>query len=271
YTNLQNASDANGRDFLEWYLDQAKAAEAGGGKLIDYLDLHWYPEAKGGNTRITGTETDAAVVTAREQAPRSLWDATYDEDSWIHDSLNGPITLVPRMLKKIADHDPGTKLSFTEWNYGGGGHISGAIASADVLGVFGREGVSLACLWELNSDESFSYAALRAYRNFDGQGGQFGDTSILATTSDVTDVSVYASTQSTAADGVRLVAINKATTGKSVSIKLWHGSTFSHFNVYQLAGTSAAFSKQSDQPSVAKNAWKLTLPAQSVSVLVPVQ
>ena len=115
------------------------AAETTAGKrLIDGLDLHWYPEATGGGTRITDDGTSAAEVAAREQAPRSLWDSTYTETSWIaQDSTDGPIDLIPREQAKIAAHYPGTALSFTEWNYGGGTDISGAIATADVLGIFG--------------------------------------------------------------------------------------------------------------------------------------
>jgi hypothetical protein len=270
YVNLQNASDANGRDFIEWYLDQAKAAEAkGGGRLIDYLDLHWYPEAQGGTTRITDASTAPEVVSAREQAPRSLWDSSYNEKSWIHDSLNGPIDLVHRILGKIAAHYPGTGLAFTEWNYGGGNHISGAIASADVLGIFGRERVSLATHWALSDMEAFTYAAFRVYRNFDGQGGKFGDTSVRATSSDVANLSAYASLQASAPDQVVVIAINKATTAKSVGLRLSHPTLYSKLHVYELSGSTSELSKQADQASTAKNAWRINLPAQSVNVLVP--
>jgi hypothetical protein len=272
YTSLQSASDAMGRDFIEWYLDQAKAAEASAGKrLIDYLDLHWYPEAQGGGQRIINQTNDAAVVTAREQAPRSLWDMDYKEDSWIvKDGLQGEaIHLVPRILAKIDAHYPGTKLSFTEWNYGGGDHISGAIAVADVLGIFGREGVSLATYWALHDDESFAYAGMRAYRNYDGNGAAFGDVGLDASTSDVENVTVYASLASKSTDDVVVIAINKATADKTVALTLAHPTTFASLHVYRIAGTSAELAKQSDQMSAATNAWKLTLPAQSVNVLVP--
>lgn len=270
YVNLQQASDANGRDFINWYLDQAKAAEQAEGKrLIDYLDLHWYPEARGSNVRIIDANNSAAVVTAREQAPRSLWDASYRETSWISDTIQGPINLLTRLKKQIDDHYPGTKLAFTEWNYGGGNHISGAIAAADVLGVFGREGVALATYWALAQDERFPYAGLRAFRNYDGAGAAFGDVSLSASTSDVASVTVYASLYSGAVNNVVLVAINKATTDKSAGLKLAHPATYTKLSVYRLAGSSPELVKQADQTSSATNAWKLTLPAQSVNVLVP--
>src|SRR5206468_1137039 len=110
-------------DFLDYYLDHMKAADgAAGRRLIDYLDLHWYPEAKGNNIRITNGPPDDVtdpVVAARLQAPRSLWDAGYVESSWITSCCNlGPIDLLPRLRDKIAAHYPGTKLAFTEYNYG---------------------------------------------------------------------------------------------------------------------------------------------------------
>ena len=103
YINLQSAPDGMNRNFIEWYLDQAKAdAMQRGKRLIDYLDLHWYPEAQGGGTRVTESSNAAAVVTAREQAPRSLWDDTYKEQSWIaNDVVQGPIKLLPWLQQKI--------------------------------------------------------------------------------------------------------------------------------------------------------------------------
>jgi hypothetical protein len=267
YLSLQNASDANGRDFLDWYLDQAAAAEAaGGGRLIDYLDLHWYPEARGGGTRVTEASTAPAVVEAREQAPRSLWDKTYTEQSWIHDNLKGPIDLIHRMLAKIEAHYPGTRLAFTEWNYGGGGHISGAIACADVLGSFGRDGVALATYWPLTANETFAYAAFRAFRNYDGAGATFGKLSVHASSSDIVNVTGYASLRGKSGEVV-VVLINKASTAKSVGLRVAHDTLFKTAAIYELSGAKAELMPKPEQASVANNAWRLLLPAQTVSVV----
>jgi hypothetical protein len=270
YVNLQGASDAaaNG-DFVEYYLDQMKAGEtAAGHRLVDGLDLHWYPEATGGGQRIVGGDNSAPVAAAREQAPRSLWDTTYTETSWItQDSTMGPINLIPRMLDKITKHYPGTMLSFSEWNYGGGNDISGAIASADVLGIFGRDGVSMATMWP-GGDESFTYAAFKIYRNYDGAGKAFGDTSISATTSDVPNSSVYASLDSSNTSRVVLVVINKALAAKVAGIRVNHPTVFSKANVYTLtAGGGSNVVAGTAISSVAVNAFSYKMPAQSVSVL----
>jgi Glycoside hydrolase family 44 len=271
YLSLQNAPDASGKgEFIDYYLGKMKAAGAAAGKrLVDYLDLHWYPEAQGGGVRIVGADTTAAVVAARVQAPRSLWDTTYSETSWIVDTLGQPIRLIPRMRDKIAAGYPGTLLAVSEWNYGGGQHISGAVAAADVLGVFGREGVALASYWPLNGNESFANAAFRAYRNFDGAGSAFGDTSIYASTSDVATATVYASVDAASSSRVVVVAINKSTASKTAGIKIAHPSTFGRLKVYTLTSAGAQLAAGTDVKAAAANAFRYTMPAMSVSVLVP--
>jgi hypothetical protein len=271
YVSLQNAPDAAGKgDFIEYYLDQMKAAEATAGhRVVDYLDLHWYPEATGGGKRIIGTDTTAASVEARVQAPRSLWDTTYSETSWIvNDVLKEPIHLISRVNDEIAAHYPGTGLAITEWNYGGGQDISGAVAVADVLGIFGRYGVGIGSYWALGN-ETFANAAFRAYRNFDGAGAAFGDTSIHASSSDVPTATVYASVDSANPGRLVTVLINKATSAKTAAITIAHPSSFASLSVYTLTSAGANVVAGGAVPAVAENAFLYTMPPLSVSVLVP--
>lgn len=270
FVSLQNAPDADDKgDFIEYYLDQMKAAEASAGqRVVDYLDLHWYPEATGAGKRIIGTDTSAESVTARVQAPRSLWDATYEETSWIvDDALKEPLHLISRVKDKIAAHYPGTGLALTEWNYGGGQDISGAVAVADVLGILGSYGVDIASYWALGN-ERFANAAFRAYRNFDGANAAFGDTSIHAASSDVPTATVYASIDSGNPGRVVTVLINKAASEKTAGITIAHSSSFASLSVYTLTSASANVVAGSAVPAVAQNAFRYTMPALSVSVLV---
>lgn len=270
YVSLQDAPDAGGRNFLEWYLQQARAdEETRGQRLIDYLDLHWYPEARGGGTRVTESGSDEALVEARLQAPRSLWDRNYVEDSWIADALNGPIHLLSWVQEKIDAHYPGTKLAITEWNYGGGNHISGALAVADVLGIFGREGVHLAAYWPLSETEPFALSGFRVFRNYDGQGGRFGDTSIEATTSNVDAVTVYASIDSGAPERTVIVAINKSTQARTAALSIAHPTAFARASVWTVAGGEAELVAGDALSASADNAFLVELPARSASVIVP--
>lgn len=270
YVRLQGAPDNNNRDFLDFYMDQIKSASQTSGKrLIDVLDLHWYPEAKGDGIRITGEETTPGVVAARVQAPRSLWDPTYSEDSWIvTDWLHAPIRLIPLMFEKIAAHYPGTKLGITEYNYGGGGHISGGIAEADVVGIFGREGVYAATLWELAANQTFIYAGMSAFRNYDGAGGVFGDTSLQATTTDIPRTSIYASTFAFGPARVVIVAINKSADTVNGSFAISNYLPIKTIRAYRL--TSAAPSMIPIHPKIARTtrAFLYSMPPMSVTTLV---
>ncbi|HEX6242083.1 MAG TPA: glycoside hydrolase family 44 protein, partial [Polyangiales bacterium] len=267
YVSLQNAPDNGGRNFLDWYLEQARAAEKQEGKrLIDYLDLHWYPEAQGGGQRIVSDLVTPEVVAARVQAPRSLWDRSYDEVSWVRDAHGGPLKLIPWVQEKIKAHYPGTKLSFSEWNYGGGGHISGGVAVADVLGVFGRWGVDAASYW---GTEPFSAAAFRVFRNYDGQGGAFGDISVGTKTTDVASATIYASIDSKDVSRTTLVVINKSPSPKTAGIRLSHSSIYKQAAVYVLAGADPIIQKSASLAPVGTNAFKYDMPPLSVSLIVP--
>ena len=270
FVSLQNAPDANGRDFLEFYLTQMAAAEKQSGKrLLDVLDVHWYPEAQGGGKRIIESGTDPALVAARLAAPRSLWDPNYVEKSWITDSsTKGPIRLLPRLMDKIARCYPGTKLSISEYNYGGGNDISGAIAEADVLGIFGRDGVFCANEWPMSGGEPFIAGALNMYRNYDGKSAAFGDTTVYAQTSDVEGTSIYAAVDSTDKERLVLIAINKRDKSVHVDLAIDHFGTAGPAAVFRLAGNSPkpAPADAINIPSIGNASFDL--PARSVSTIV---
>jgi hypothetical protein len=246
------------------------AEQAAGKRLLDVLDVHWYPEATGGGQRIVDDGVGAAEVDARLQAPRSLWDTTYTETSWITQySTNGPIYLIPRLLQKISAHYPGTKLSISEYNYGAGPDISGGLAEADALGVFGREGLFAASMWEMSGTNSnFIFGGFAMYRNYDGAGATFGDTSVSAVNSAIDQGSVYASVRSAAPADVIVVAINKQATARVAGITVRHTAALAGADVYTLTSASAAPQKGTALTAVATNAFRYTMPARSVTTLV---
>ncbi len=220
FRTFQGAPDANGRDFVDFYLGAMRAASARAGRrLVDVLDIHWYPEAKGGGVRIAWGEDKPGTAEARIQAPRSLWDPTYVEDSWIEETLDHkPIRLLPRLLGQIAKAWPGTKLGITEYNYGGGRNASGLLAQADVLGVFGREGLFAACVFGMGKDDAAQLGGFQAFRDFDGQGGRFGDVGLDVRGTNPAKESVYAARDAKNPKRVTLVAINKTDVVRPFSI-----------------------------------------------------
>src|SRR5260370_37682528 len=101
------------------------------------------------------------------------------------------------MFGKIAAHYAGTKLAITEYNHGGGDHIPGAVADADSLGAMGREGVFAASYWPLLANDSWTFAAFRAFRNYDAQGSNYPSTAVRASSGDIAHVASYAGLDST--------------------------------------------------------------------------
>jgi hypothetical protein len=269
FVRLQNAPDARNRDFQEFYLQQlAEAEKTHGKRLLDVLDVHWYPEARGGGVRITQENSSPAVAAARLQAPRSLWDPDYKEDSWItKDVLHEPIRLLPRLREKIARHYKGTLLAVTEYHYGGVKDISGGIAEADVLGIFGREGVFAANEWPMARQEPFVAGGLRMYRDFDGRGGTFGDTAVSASTDSAADSSVYASLDSANPKRMVLVAINKTDHALTAQFRLDHGRTYTKADIYQLTSASADPQAAGSLALADPARFDYTMPALSVSTI----
>jgi hypothetical protein len=265
------APDAAGRDFIDFYLDAMKTAEGTAGpRLIDVLDLHWYPEATGDGQRVIDDGVTPGEVDARLQAPRSLWDPSYTETSWIaQTSTLGPIALVPRMVQKIAAHYPGTRLSFSEYYYGAGADISGGLAEADVLGVFGREGVFAAASAPLSDAPTpFLFAGFAMYRNYDGKGGTFGDTSIAAVDSATDQTSSYASVASSDPTNVIVVLVNKKSTALTAGITIRHTAHLAGADAFVLTSAAAAPTAASPLTQVATNAFSYAMPARSATTLV---
>jgi hypothetical protein len=216
YQSLSSAPDsakynADFGTYTDFFLDAMKRAEKKHGqRLINALDIHWYPEARG-TQRITEDDASRSTVEERLQAPRSLWDPSYTEKSWIAQQAGKPIRLIPWLRDIIQKRYPGTELSMTEYNYGGTTDVSGGLAQVDVLGVLGREGVYLATYWgkgaAVEALPPYVAAAFKLYRNYDGKGGKFGDTAVEASVANADSASVFAATD---ASGVlTVIAINK--------------------------------------------------------------
>jgi hypothetical protein len=159
---------------LPWWLHQVRSYEQKNKiKLIDVLDVHYYPQ--GANIGVDrGGGTDPATNALRLRSTRSLWDPTYLDESWI----NEIVELVPRLRRWVNANAPGLGIQLGEYSFGAGQHISGGLAQAEALGRFGTEGLYAAYFWMLPSKDSPVYWAYRAFRNFDGQGGHFLDLSV---------------------------------------------------------------------------------------------
>lgn len=278
YLTLQDAPDWNTlksknnyRWFIDYYLDELnKAEQKSGRRLVDVLDIHYYTEAKGecGERSCNHYDNDACIE-ARLNSIRSLWDEKYKEDSWITDSGAKFFPLLPNIQKSIGTYYPGTKLAFTEYNFGGGDHISGGVAQAEFLGTLAQNGVYFATLWNFDKNE-YQLEAIRLFRNYDGCGSQFGDLLLPSTTSDDYRVNAFASLESTEGDGtVRVVLTNKSIhESTNVSIQLSSDSQYISAAVYELTETTGKVSPREEVITLENNMLNITLEPLSVTHLV---
>ena len=253
YAHLANDADWNaisaGKNytwFIDYFLDEMKkASDKVGYRLLDVIDIHWYSEAVGDHRINNADATTVKDREARLQAPRSLWDTTYAEDSWISKSQTpqlpvldwnnptpGPINLLPRIWASIQKYYPGTKLSITEYNYGEANHITGGLSGVDFLGVIGREQIYASSFWQMSEKPTFLASAFRLYRNYDGKFSAFGDNSISAKTSDNVNTSVFAALNQNS-DQLNVIVVNKSATDSLVgnfnvtsSVSLTSGKVF---------------------------------------------
>ncbi len=213
------------------------------------------------------------------QSPRNLWDPTFNDtgnsNPWIFQELGSkPINILGRLQAKIAAENPGMKIAVTEYESGGQNHIAGTIAQADNLGIFGAQGVFAASFWPPNGTYSYSLAGFRAFRGFDGANANFGDTSLQATSSNVQNVVVYASTDSATPGRIVFVAINRSTSAKVTAITGASLSGTAH--LYQMTAASAQPQSGAGNPvapvaagtqAVSGNSMTITLPALSVTTI----
>ncbi len=248
--------------FVAWYLQQMQAYEAAHDqRILDYLDLHIYPQVNGLFSPSAGS---AATQALRLQSTQSLWNPAYLDGSWI----DQPIYLIPRMRAWVADNYPGTKLAISEYNWGAHNHINGAVAQADILGIFGREGLDLATLWDPPTAAQPGAYAFRMFRNYDGLHHRFGSQSVTAVSSDEQQLAVYAARRPE--DGaLTLIVINKSlTTPLTSSLSLAGFDPGPGAAVYRYSAANLTAIVHLPDQGVTPTGFTATYPPQSITLFV---
>jgi hypothetical protein len=162
---------------------------------------------------------------------------------------------------------PGTKVALTEYNWGGLEHINGALAQADVLGIFGREGLELATLWAPPEAGQPGAFAFRMYRNYDGAGGRFGDLSLHSSSGDQGQLSVYAARRS-GDEAVTVMVVNKSGRPLESQVEL-AGLGEGVVQVWRYSPAElGAIVREADQAVGADGSFTALFPADSITLLV---
>lgn len=259
--NPANFPDRNangGVDFGPWLLQQLRHYEqTNGTRLLDVFTLHIYPQ--GANE--FGDDTSLATQLRRNHSTRALWDTNYVDNSWI----NAVIKLIPRMREWVETYYPGIKIGITEYNWGAENHINGATAQADLLGIFGREGLDMATRWTTPAATSPTFKAMQMYRNYDGTNSTFGETSVATSVPNPDRVSCFAALRNDGA--LTVMAINKQpNTNALLTLALTNFPSSGQAEVWRL--TAANVITQLPALNFSGSALTDLLPPQSITLFV---
>ena len=207
-------------------------------------------------------DTSTAMQLRRNRSTRSLWDPNYVDETWINDK----VMLIPRLRSWANTYYPGTAIAVTEYNWGAESHINGATTQADVLGIFGREGLDAAARWTTPASTTPTYKAIKMYRNYDGNRSAFGDTSVTATVPDPNSLAAFGAQRST--DGaLTIMIVNKVLSGTTpATVNVAHFADRGTAQVWQL--TSANAITRAADVAITASSLTLTLPAPSITLLV---
>jgi hypothetical protein len=258
WNNLPDRAAHGGADHLPWLLDQLRQeAAASGRRVLDVFTVHYYPQ--GGEF---GNDTSTSMQLRRNRSTRSLWDPSYVDETWVADEVR----LLPRLREWIAAYYPGTKIGITEYSWGAEGHINGATAQADVLGIFGREGLDLATRWTTPATSSPTYKAIKMFRNHDGTGKSFGDVSVSTQVPNPDQLAAFSALRSS--DGaLTLMVVSKALSGNTpLTVSLAGFAPAGPAQAWQLTSANA-ITALADVP-VSSGGFNTSVPPQSITLFV---
>jgi hypothetical protein len=261
YTGGNTDRNAHGNmDYQAWLLQALKANnDATGKRLLDVFSLHYYPQY----SEFSQGDSSTAAQLKRNESTRDLWDPNYVSSSWIANTIK----LIPRMKGWVNTYYPGTKIAITEYSWGAESHISGGITEADILGIFGREGVDIATFWGgIGSGNQPIRNAFKMYRNYDGKKSTFGDTSVSATVANPDNLAAFAAQRSTDNALTVMVVCKYLSANTPVTVSLANFAAESKAQVWQF--TSANTINHLADATVSNGTISFNAPAQSVTLFV---
>ena len=308
WSNPTDREAHGGVPMIEYYLQQfAKYSQKYGVRLLDYGDVHSYfaPQypVNSGNSVAFTTAGDTQEQEARMNGTRVFWDPNYTDPNYpqpnyITDenyktSCSPPLQapeVVPMLQKWVANDYPGTptdptKTAIDEYNFGGLESINGAVVQADILGIFGRQGLDMSAFWPTTnySAQGPGNYAFAMYRNYDlaNDGATFGDTYLYATSTasgaDAENQLAVYGAQRTKDNAITVMVINKTygSLTSTISLENFSAASGTTAQVYQYSNASLnAIVQQAAErltpPSGSETTSTISymFPAQSITLFV---
>lgn len=251
--------------WLEYFIEQVAAEQKSSGiRLLDVLDIHWYPSEK----------TYADMVNWH----RVFFDTTYNypgangiktiNGSWDNDITKEYIfKRINDWLDKYFGEGHGISLALTETDFTQGGAMTSALVYASWLGTFIDNGVEIFTPWTWGDG---MYETVHLFSRYGH------DYRVQSTSDNDSLVSAYGSIN-TAGDSLTVIFVNRAETeAQNVNLKLENfkaldgsAATFTLANL-----TGETFKSHTENAlkagtaNVASNAVALALPAKSITAVL---
>jgi len=290
-----NPTDRKAHDgipLVEYYLRQFAAQQTNGKpRLLDYLDLHTYFVANYNGVSLGfGVAGDTGAQAARLNSTRVFWDPTYTDPSYLQPNYTTDVNftsncavpaqspqVIPMMQTWIKNDYPGTKTAITEYNWGGQESINGALAQADILGIFGSYALDVGTLWGAPNPTTQvpGLKAFQIYRNYDGNNSTFGNQALASTSANQGQLAVYGALR-TSDNSYTIVVLNKTFGDLISSVSIAHHTAsanetakvylYSNANLSNIVGQAPI--AVSPPASGTTSTITTTFPAQSITLLV---
>jgi hypothetical protein len=292
WANPTDRKAHKGIPFIEYYLQQFAAQQANGKpRLLDYLDLHTYFVADyNGASLGFATAGDTGAQAARLNSTRVFWDPTYTDTKYPQPNYTTDANftsrcsvlaqapkVIPMMQTWIKNDYPGTKTAITEYNWGGQESINGALAQADILGIFGSYGLDVGTLWGAPNPTTQlpGLKAFQIYRNYDGHNSTFGNQALASTSANQGQLAVYGALR-TSDNSYTIVILNKTFGDLTSTVSLAHHTAAANETAKVYLYSNANLSSIVAQTPIAvtttasgtTSTITTTFPAQSITLFI---
>lgn len=277
-------TEGNGYDwFPSYFLDKLKqASDTSGVQLVDLIAIHNYPQHKidasgnfSGSGIVVRTSNSTAdnIRSARMDFPRSLWDSTYIEPSWLTGSKlsNEANKVFLRLQNSIKQYYPGVKIMIGEYDYGFDTDFSHGIAVVELLTASAANDLEIINRWDLNVGNSNTYtsSAYQLMGNYDGSNTGYGNRA-FATNFDNHDRGSFWASYDSDDNDLHLVLINKHLSDSTDFSLDLNSNKFTHTfkEMRQLNSNSDALVTPSFNGTINNQQFDIKLPASSATHIV---
>ena len=167
----------------------------------------------------------------------------------------------------MSAHYPGLKIGITEYSWGAENHISGATAQADVLGIFGREGLDLATRWACRPRRPRPSRPSRCTATTTANRSTFGDVSVSAASGPIPTTPPSSPPQRSADGALTLMVVNKVLSGtRHRQRQPGRLRVSGDAQVYRLASSNQI--TRLPDVALAGSTFPVSVPAQSITLYV---